>query len=315
MDRDDLELFSRSLHHAFELHSGAALDDALAELGWSEALASDRQATIATLFDLQGRTNAASSCLSTVIIDCLGAHAESSAIVLPPSGSHRPAGVRDGDRVRIRGLATGSIVHADRALVVVADGDAHRAVSVATETLTLRSVAGLDPTLGIVEVTGAAPAIDATPVDWAAAVRLGQLALSHELIGASRAMLDMARQHSLERIQFGQPIAGFQAVRHRLAETLVTIETAQAMVGEAWEDDNPLTTSMAKALAGKGARAAARHAQQVLAGIGFTLEHRFHRYFRRVLVLDEMFGSAKVLTNELGEHLIRTRQLPPVLPL
>ena len=55
---------------------------------------------------------------------------------------------------------------------------------------------------------------------------------------------------------------------------------------------------MAKALAGRGARTAARHCQQVLAGIGFTTEHEFHRYVRRVIVLDQLFGTSRSLTRE-----------------
>ena len=72
---------------------------------------------------------------------------------------------------------------------------------------------------------------------------------------------------------------------------------------------------MAKALAGRGARTAARHCQQVLAGIGFTTEHPLHRYVRRVLVLDELFGSPARSRRELGDEMLATRQLPPLLPL
>ena len=41
-------------------------------------------------------------------------------------------------------------------------------------------------------------------------------------------MLDLARTHALERVQFGRPIARFQAVRHRLAEALVAVEALDA---------------------------------------------------------------------------------------
>jgi alkylation response protein AidB-like acyl-CoA dehydrogenase len=143
----------------------------------------------------------------------------------------------------------------------------------------------------------------------------GQRALAHELIGASRTMLELARTHALERVQFGRPIAMFQAVRHRLAETLVAIETAQAAVDAAWIDGSPVAATMAKALAGRAARVAARHCQQVLAGIGFTTEHDFHRYARRALVLDQLLGSSKALTKDLGDHVLATGQLPPSLPL
>jgi alkylation response protein AidB-like acyl-CoA dehydrogenase len=128
-------------------------------------------------------------------------------------------------------------------------------------------------------------------------------------------MLELARGHALERIQFGRPISAFQAVRHRLADTLVAIETADAVLGAAWEDRFSQTAAMAKALAGRGARTAARHCQQVLAGMGFTTEHALHRYVRRVLVLDQLMGSASLLTRELGAELLRTKELPALLPL
>jgi len=70
-----------------------------------------------------------------------------------------------------------------------------------------------------------------------------------------------------------------------------------------------------KAVAGRGARTVARHGQQVLAGVGFTTDHAFHRHLRRVLVLDQLLGSARLLTRELGEELLRTRRLPVLLPL
>ena len=116
-------------------------------------------------------------------------------------------------------------------------------------------------------------------------------------------------------MQFDQPIARFQAVRHRLAETLVAIETADAVLDAAWLDESPVTAAMAKATAGRSARTAARHCQQVLAGIGFTTEHDLHRYVRRILVLDQVFGSHATITKHLGEDLLASRTLPPLLPL
>jgi len=176
-------------------------------------------------------------------------------------------------------------------------------------------VHGIDPKLGLVEVHAEVVLTDTEPVDWDAAVQLAQLALAHELIGVSRRALAMAREHALERIQFDQPIAKFQAVRHRLAETLVAIETAAAVLDAAWLDLTPVTAAMAKASAGRSARVAAKHCQQVLAGIGFTTEHDLHRYLRRIWMLDQLFGSSALLTKTLGEQLIASRELPPLLPL
>src|SRR5207245_4705497 len=110
--------------------------------------------------------------------------------------------------------------------------------------------------------------------------------LAHELVGASRTMLQLARDHAVDRVQFGRPIASFQAVRHRLADSLVAIEAADAATGAWWEAPSPVAAQLAKAVAGRSARIVTRHAQQVLAGMGFTQEHPFHRYLRRVLGLD-----------------------------
>ena len=213
----------------------------------------------------------------------------------------------------VRGLA----VAGDAAtLTVVVHGDGgDLAVRVRTADLSWRRVGGVDPDLGVGEVDGECAAEGATPVDWPAAIALGRLAVAHELVGASRAMLGLAREHAVTRVQFDRPVAGFQAVRHRLAETLVAVETAEAALDAAWIDRSTASAAMAKAVAGRAARTASRHCQQVLAGIGFTTEHPLHRYVRRVLVLDELLGSARALTAELGRALLASRSLPPLLPL
>ena len=121
--------------------------------------------------------------------------------------------------------------------------------------------------------------------------------------------------HALERIQFGRPIGSFQAVRHRLAESLVALEAASAMLAAAWEDPSPLLAAVAKAVAGRAARTAARHAQQVLAGIGFTTEHPLHLFVRRTVVTDQLFGAGTALTRQFGRELLESRSLPAVFPL
>ena len=300
MDREELELFRASLRQACSSHTGKALDDALDELGWRDALAADRRAAVSTLFEEQGRANATSSALDVVMADALGVDA---AVVLPPLGRWDPPGVR--------GLGTGALQRRERAAVVANE----TLIVVDTADLTLRPIGGIDPALEMVEVSAEGLPAGTQPAAWPAAVAAGRLALAHELVGASRAMLQLARDHAVERIQFGRPIAAFQAVRHRLAETLVAIEAADAALDAAWEIESPMNAALAKAIAGRSARTVARHCQQVLAGIGFTTEHPLHRYVKRTIVLDQLFGSAKVLTAELGNDLVTTKQLPPMLPL
>jgi len=134
-------------------------------------------------------------------------------------------------------------------------------------------------------------------------VAAGRHALGWWLVGAGRAMLSLARQHALDRSQFGRPVASFQAIRHRLAETLVAIEGAEGTLVAAAAEPDDLSFLLAKAAAGQAALTAARHCQQVLGGIGFTAEHELHRHVKRALVLDAMLGSSRELTREAGTAL------------
>ncbi|GAA4994469.1 acyl-CoA dehydrogenase family protein [Yinghuangia aomiensis] len=154
-----------------------------------------------------------------------------------------------------------------------------------------------------------------------AALAAGRRALGWWLLGSGRAMLALARQHVLDRAQFGRSLASFQAVRHRLAETLVALDGAEAALLTAGESadaatgpleasdrrpddysDDELAALLGKAAAGQAALTAARHCQQLLGGIGFTTEHDFHRHVRRVLALDTLLGSTRELTREAGAH-------------
>lgn len=140
----------------------------------------------------------------------------------------------------------------------------------------------------------------------------GRRALGWWLVGTGRAMLSLARTHVLDRIQFGRPLASFQAVRHRLAETFVAIEGAEATLVAASDE---LGSLLAKAAAGEAALAAARHCQQVLGGIGFTAEHELHRHVKRALVLDGLLGSARELTREAGALVRAERSAPRLVHL
>jgi alkylation response protein AidB-like acyl-CoA dehydrogenase len=313
IEPEDLELLRAGIAHATATHTGGALDGALDELGWRDAHAADERAAVSVLFELQGAAGAASSALDFVLATALGVDpAPDLAVALPPMDRWHPPGRAVAEGVAVDGLATAALARSAAAVVAHDRGF----VVVDAASLGPRPAAGLDEALGLVAVSGemtGAPA--AAGGAWADAVAAGQRALAHELVGASRAMLQLARDHAVERIQFGVPISSFQAVRHRLAEAYVAVEAAAEAAGAAWDDGTPFTASLAKALAGRSARTVARHCQQVLAGIGFTAEHPFHRHLRRSLVLDHLLGSSKTITRSLGEDLLRTRTVPALHPL
>lgn len=314
IERGDLELFGRSLRQAVDGATGAELDAALDELGWIDVVRADPAAGISLLFSLQGRALATSSALDRLLALRLGL--EVPAVVLPATGRWAAPGTVTGGRLAVDGLGTATIGDAGAVLVVAEDDGS--ATTVETGSLDLHPLPGIDPALGLVRVRGevALGAGDRTGrVDWSSAVAWGQLAVGHELVGASRRMLELARRHALDRVQFGQPIARFQAVRHRLAETLVALDLADAALEAAWLDPTPESAAIAKAVAGRAGRTATRHCQQVMGAIGFTTEHDLHRYIRRVLVLEQLFGGTAPLTRHLGEEILDRRRVPAAIPL
>ncbi|WP_439330591.1 acyl-CoA dehydrogenase family protein [Mycolicibacterium vulneris] len=150
-----------------------------------------------------------------------------------------------------------------------------------------------------------------------AALQAGWRALGWWLVGTSRAMLSLARQHAVDRVQFGRHISSFQAIRHRLAETLVVIEGAEATLQAATECDDPqgLASLLAKAAAGQAALTAARHCQQVLGGIGFTAEHPLHHHIKRSLILDGLLGNSRELTRAAGKAVVAAGSAPRLAQL
>jgi alkylation response protein AidB-like acyl-CoA dehydrogenase len=321
MDADERALFTDAIGRAASGRSGSELNAALDELGWIDALAADRPTAVAVLFEALGKSNATSSALDVVLSGTLGtSDPAAAAFVLPPLRTVEAPGRHEGGQISVVGLGTRALAHHDTAVIVAKTPDCAEAFVVPAQALKAEPTHGLDPALGLVEVSGEFdPASLPVPsvVGWLDVVAVGQLSLGHELVGAGRTMLELARQHALERIQFGRPIASFQAVRHRLAESLVALDAADALLAAAWEvpGPDPALAAMAKALAGRSARTVARHCQQVLAGIGFTTEHDLHRFVRRIIVLDQLLGAGSVLTRRLGAEVLVTKSLPASLPL
>jgi hypothetical protein len=319
MEESDLELFAQSLRQAIDRHKGENLDAALAEIGWFDALATDAQTAIAALFPILGTANASSTALEGVLAVRLNASSGPGRVVLPALDGWEPPGVRDGDLLTVRGLLMGPVDDGEVLVIVAngADGGA-AAAAVSSSLLNFRTVGGMDPAARLMEVTGELPCPELSSVEqdtWEQAIALGRLAIGYQIVGAARAMLELARDHALNRVQFGQPIARFQALRHRLAETLVAIEGAEAVLEAGVANTTPFLAANAKAIAGRAGRTACRHCQQVLAGIGYTSEHEFHRYMKRTIVLDSILGSTARLTHDIGAQLLSVGHLPESLPL
>jgi hypothetical protein len=120
---------------------------------------------------------------------------------------------------------------------------------------------------------------------------LGALAVSAQLLGSGRAMLELAVDHARRRTQFGRPIGAFQAVRHQLADVHVALELARPLVFGAAVTLEPRDVSAAKVAAGEAAYRVARTALQVHGAIGYTLEHPLSRWLTTVRALRASWGT------------------------
>jgi hypothetical protein len=307
-----------ALADALSADASADLDAVLAGLGWLELLRDEPGDAIAVVFAALGVTNATASALDDVLASALGEEPRGDlAVLLPRFATGDLPGRSEAGELYAAGLATARAAAAAEILVAGGTAAAPWLARVPRAALEVRPVRGIDPAGGLcaVRATSSAEVAPLDPAAWPRAVALGRRAVAHQIAGASRAMLDLARGHALERLQFGRPIARFQAVRHRLADALVAVEALEAALAAAREPPRPETAALAKAVAGRSAHTVARHCQQVLAGIGFTTEHPFHRFLKRTLALEGLFGSADAIAVEVGRQLLATRRVPTLIEL
>ena len=138
-----------------------------------------------------------------------------------------------------------------------------------------------------------------------AEIRIMMGALS---IGLGGAALDAATKYAQERIQFGRPIAKFQAISHRLADLATQLEAARLMVYRAASlldrgvRDMKLA-SMAKLFASEMANQVADGASRVFASYGLAAEYPVQRYFRDARFLLLGGGTSEVLRGIIARQM------------
>jgi alkylation response protein AidB-like acyl-CoA dehydrogenase len=126
----------------------------------------------------------------------------------------------------------------------------------------------------------------------------GASAISAELIGVARKLVEMTVEYVKIRQQFGKAVGSFQAVKHMLAEAHVAIELARPCVHRAayalarHEPDRAVHVSMAKAYASDAAARAARAALQCHGAIGYSFEYDLHLWMKRAWVQAATYGDA-----------------------
>jgi alkylation response protein AidB-like acyl-CoA dehydrogenase len=127
-------------------------------------------------------------------------------------------------------------------------------------------------------------------------------------LGLAQAALDASLQYSKERVQFGQPIAHFQAIQWMLADMATEIDCARLMVYRAaWLKDRGKRFSreaaMAKLYASEAAGRACNKAIQIHGGYGYTRDYPVERYWRDARLCEIGEGTSEI------QRLVIARQL------
>jgi alkylation response protein AidB-like acyl-CoA dehydrogenase len=118
---------------------------------------------------------------------------------------------------------------------------------------------------------------------------IAAILLAAEQIGAAAKCLDMTVEYTKDRVQFGRPIGSFQALKHRMADLYVAVQSAQAVVNEAIAEPSATSAALARVAASEAFSKVAAEAVQMHGGIAITWEHDIQLYFKRA------HGSAQLL--------------------
>jgi alkylation response protein AidB-like acyl-CoA dehydrogenase len=117
--------------------------------------------------------------------------------------------------------------------------------------------------------------------------------LAAEQAGAAERALDITVEYTKQRHQFGRPIGSFQALKHRMADCHVGVQTARSIVTAAAGtfETRPELAAAAHAHATAVFNQVTAEMIQMHGGIGITWEHDAHRYFKRAHADAQLFGT------------------------
>jgi alkylation response protein AidB-like acyl-CoA dehydrogenase len=190
------------------------------------------------------------------------------------------------------------VVNGDIADVIVAVEDGQL---VRWNEPTATPVKTMDPTRrlssvrpGSTEIIGPDPGI----ADTAA------ILLAAEQIGAAGRCLELTVEYCKERVQFGRPIGSFQALKHRMADMYVAVQSARSVVTDAVNTPIATSAALARLAAGEAFTAVAAEAIQLHGGIAITWEHDIQLYFKRAHGSAQLLGPPRDQLRQLESTLL-----------
>jgi alkylation response protein AidB-like acyl-CoA dehydrogenase len=129
------------------------------------------------------------------------------------------------------------------------------------------------------------------------------------LVGLAQMAFEITLDYTKERLQFGQPVASFQALQHMAADMVTDVDGSRYITYQAaWDvaQDEPNadeTVHVAKAWVSEASRRVVARAQEMHGGIGFTKDYKIQLYFRRQKAAEVAWGDAEYHRELVGQAL------------
>ncbi|MDS0293166.1 acyl-CoA dehydrogenase family protein [Halogeometricum luteum] len=136
----------------------------------------------------------------------------------------------------------------------------------------------------------------------------GRITIAARSVGIARAALDDALDYADDREQFGQPIAEFQAIKHKLADMDTKVQAAKMLMHKAADlkirgEPYIKEAAQAKLYASEISREVANEGIQIHGGYGYTKDFPAERYYRDAKLNEIYEGTSEVLRNTIGDRL------------
>ena len=137
----------------------------------------------------------------------------------------------------------------------------------------------------------------------------GRIGIASQSVGLAQACLDASVGYAKERIQFGRPIAQFQAIRWMIADMATQIEAARLLtLNAAAKKDRgenvSASASMAKVFASEMANQVAYQALQIHGGYGYMKDFPVERYYRDARVFTLYEGTSEIQRKVISDSFL-----------
>ena len=133
------------------------------------------------------------------------------------------------------------------------------------------------------------------------------LAVGCEAVGNMEVAYKSTVDYSKQRVQFGQPIGKFQVLQHRMVDMFMEYEQAKSLMymaamrmDEGYGAVAQKAVSAFKVQVGKSGRFVGQQAVQVHGGMGMTEELHIGHYFKRLTMIDTLFGNVDFHLRRFG---------------